>query len=243
MRVVVWIVWPVSAQRMQVWHFQVRAAVTMAPGVTFAIDPHHLHARGKPPHAIEVRVIAHMQHLVRRHTCRSGRGLENAQIGLGHTGLTGTDRGMEMRSDAHPVHIGIAVGQGHHRVTRAQKSQRRQGVFKQRHALALGKKDLERRTCQRRVFASREQQSADGLLTQKRQVMRPFGVPDVHLLTHGLGGDTIARQNGRGRCMLLKPVQQNGFGTVDRGPHRPEGVVQVKGDGADAGKVKHGEGE
>ena len=110
MRVVV----PLPAQRVQVSHFQVRAAVTVAPGMALAVDPGHLHAGRQRAGAIQVGVIAHVQHLVRVHAGGAGGGFKNPHIGFGNARLTGTHRGVKMLAYAHTVHIGIAVGQSHH---------------------------------------------------------------------------------------------------------------------------------
>ena len=132
-----WVVVPLPAQRMQVSHLQVRAAVTVAPGVAFAVNPGHLHAGGQRAGAVQVGIVAHMQHLLRSHARGAGGGFENTQIGLGHTRVAGADAGVEVLADAHAVHIGIAVGQRHHRVALAPEGQRGQRVVKQINPLAL----------------------------------------------------------------------------------------------------------
>ena len=52
--------------------------------MAFAVDPSHLHARSQGTHAVQVRVIADVQHLMRRNACGLGPRYKNAHIGLGH---------------------------------------------------------------------------------------------------------------------------------------------------------------
>ncbi len=154
---------PLPAQRVQVSHFKMRAAVTVAPGVAFAIDPGHLHAGGQGADAVQVCIVAYMQHLLRRHTGNTGGGFKNAHIGLGHARLAGAHAGVKVLADPHTVHIGIAIGQGHDRQARAPESQRGQGVVKQVHPLPLGEKHLESRFGQLACLARRLQQGTNGL--------------------------------------------------------------------------------
>ena len=75
--------------------------------MAFAVDPSHLHARSQGTHAVQVRVIADVQHLMRRNACGLGPRYKNAHIGLGHAQRFGTDRCMKVFTDAYPVHIGV----------------------------------------------------------------------------------------------------------------------------------------
>ena len=234
---------PLAAQRVQVSHLQVGPPVAMAPGVAVTVDPGDLHAGGQSAHAVQVGVVAHMQHLVRRHARSAGSGFKNPHIGLGHARVAGAHRGPKVLANAHPVHIGVAVGQRHHRQAGAPESQRRQGVVKQIHPLALGKKHLEGRLGQLARLPGRLQQGPDGLAPQKGQIVRPVSVAGVDVGADGFLDVGLRREHGGCGGMLRQPVLQHRLGPVDGGPDGPEGVVQIEGDGADAGKVKHGERE
>ena len=147
--------------------------------MAFAVEPGHLHASGQRTNAVQMRVVPHMQHFVRLHPGGAGGGFKNTHIGLGHTGVPGTHRGMKVLADAHAVHVGIAIGQRHHRQPRTPEGQRGQGVVKQIDPLALGKEHFKGRFGQLARFARRLQQGADGFAAQKGQVVRPVGMAGV----------------------------------------------------------------
>ena len=236
-------VWPLPAQRVQVWHHQVRTRVAVAPVAPLPVQPDRLHAGRQRAHRVLVGIVSHMQHLVRRHTGRAGGDFKNARIGFGHAHLPGADGGVEVRTDAHPVHIGIAVGQRHHRQARTPEGQRGQGIFEQLHALSLGKKHLEGRFGQRLGLTGLTQQRADRLQAQKGQVVRPIGMASVDPGAHRLPGFGLRRQGPSAGGVPVQPVLQHGFSTGNGGPDRPESVVQIQGNGLNAGKIEHGERE
>jgi len=215
----------------------------VAPVVAFAVEPGHLHTGGQRAHAVGVRVVADVQHLVRRNACSLGSCHKNAQVRLGHAQRLGAHAGVKVVANAHAVHVGIAIRQRHHRVALAPEGQRGQRVIKQIDPLALGKKDFKSRLGQLARITRLQQQSTDGLQPQKRQVVRPVGMAGVDLGAHGFFDLGLRRQDRRGGRVLRQPIGQHRFGAVDGGPDGPQGVVQIEGNGADAGEVKHGEGE
>ena len=87
-----------------------------------------MHTRIHGAFGIEFGVITDMQHMLRRHANRLGRRAEEARIGLGHAGAGGAQGGLEVPAYANDLHVGIAVGQRHHRPAPGQELQRRQGI-------------------------------------------------------------------------------------------------------------------
>jgi hypothetical protein len=159
---------------------------------------------------------------------------------LADAGGGGADGGAEVAADADALDVGVAVGQRDDGKARAQEVQRGQGVVEQRHALPLGVEDLERRLGQARIVGGLAQQLADRLAPDGAQVVRDAGLRRQHGLARAGRGLGVAGQRGGAGRVLVEPGPQPALGPLDRGPHGPQGVVEVERDGADARHVEHG---
>ena len=60
------------------------------------------------------------------------------------------------------------------------------------------------------------------------------------LLTQPMAAQVVGQQVGRGPSARAQPVLQSAFGTGNGRPDRPEGVIQVQGNGPDFKSVEHG---
>ncbi|MCY1368434.1 hypothetical protein D9M69_554140 [compost metagenome] len=185
-----------------------------------------------------MRVVADVQHLRRLHAGGLRRRMEDAHIGFAHAKGASVQRRVEMGADTDAVHVGVAIGQRHHRKSAGQEFERGQRVLKQHHPVPLGKKHLKGGLRQRRVFARALQQPADRLAAQAAHVQRQVGSHRRHLVARLAQGVAVAAERGGGGRMLVQPGLQPAFGARDRGPDRPERVVQVERDGADARNVQ-----
>ena len=180
-----------------------------------------------------------MQHFIRRHTHTGGGRLKNPHIGLGHAQHMRTHTGLKMRANAHPVHIGIAVGHRHQGKPPGQKGERGQGILKQINLHALGQKHIKRWRHQGRVFTMALQGLAQHFLAQKAHVVhlvRPFG---LHRFAQRQAAGGIANERGSARCPGRQPGVQCFLGPGNGGPHGPQRVVQVEGYCLDFGNIQH----
>ena len=213
------------------------------PGLRLPVHPNGLHPGGLGPQHIQMGVIPHVQHLFRRYACGLGGGVENAHGRLSHTEGGSTHAGGEELAQAHAGHVGIAIGQGHHGVTPGQPTQGRQGVGVQRHVVAFGKENIESFVCQQRVFARTVQRQANGLAADGTEVVPQFRAFVQHVLAQILASLGIGKQRRCHGRLLPQPGGEDLLGPLDGGPDGPQGVVQVQGNGAYAGRVEHGGGE
>ena len=188
-----------------------------------------------------VRIVANMQYLAGWHTHPVCGALEDAGIGFGAAHVARADAGGKEVLQANARDIGVAVREGHQRIPVAQEFKRRQGVFKQVHALALGQKHFKRGAGQVRIVASLQQRQADGLLAQRAHVVHAAGQRPRCLGAQGQPRLRLGTQRMRGRRVQAQPILQSSFGARNGGPHRPERVVKVQTDNADSGKIeRHG---
>ena len=95
---------------MQVWYFQVRLLVCVAPNMCLSIDPHHLHARVQPPNTVKVRIIPDVQNFMGQHPGSLRTGMKDTHIGFGYAQLVRTQCCGEVLAQTYFVDIGVAVG-------------------------------------------------------------------------------------------------------------------------------------
>ena len=120
----------------------------VCPEVVSPVDPGGLHAGIQRAQHIQRCVVAHMQHVVRLHTCGTSGGMKNARIRLANAKGLRADRSLKIRPESNAGNVCIAVGQGHQRVTRGQKFQRQQRIVEQRDLMPRSKKHFKTLICQ-----------------------------------------------------------------------------------------------
>ena len=175
-----------------------------------------------------------------RHLDRPGGRMKNPGVGLAHTKLLGTDAGAEIVADTNALDIGIAIGQGHQRKAAGQEFECQQGIFKQRDPVALGVENRKRIFSQQGIFPGAIERQPDGLAPDGAQVVLELRARVDHVLANLVPRRGVGKQrSGHGR-MLAEPVVQRLFGPFNGRPDRPQGIVEVQGNGFDKGQVKHG---
>ncbi|MDV7400827.1 hypothetical protein RZS08_55940, partial [Arthrospira platensis SPKY1] len=101
------------------------------------------------------------------------------------------------------------------------------------HALSFGKKHLECGFAQVGPVAGFHQCTTDGFAPQGGEVVRQVGQIGIDLLPDALALLRIGKPVGRGGGMDGQPGMQRRFGPLNGGPHGPQGVVKIEGNGLD----------
>jgi hypothetical protein len=95
--------------------------------------------------------------------------------------------------------------------------------------VARGEKRLERGLRQIGAVAVQDQPLAQALQADGREVVRPFGPIQSHLVAQAAQARDVHGE-GHGRSVLLQPCVQTKLGALDRGPNRPKRVIQIDGE-------------
>ena len=127
-----------------------RQAMILATGIAvMAMDKHRATQPGRLQSSrlrtanIEMRVIAHMQHLMGRHASEFAGTGKDARIGLRTTQGCGIDRTLKELAKTHPMHVCVAIGERNQPIAGGPFLQYRSNIVKALHLLARGQKHLE----------------------------------------------------------------------------------------------------
>ena len=211
---------------------QVGGRQVVGPGMVAAVDPAGAQAGRGGAGDVDARMVADVQHLVRGQAQACAGGVEDAGVRLGHAVLAGAEVEREVRVDADRGEVRVAVGQSGQRAQPRQPREALERIVVEIHAVAFAEEAGVRGVGQRDVAAAVAQRALDGQPPQQAQIVRMLGMVGVHLQAqraHLL--DREAR--GGQRAVRLEPGVQGGLDAFADRRERPQGVVEVEGDGAD----------
>jgi hypothetical protein len=174
-----------------------------------------------------MRVVTHIEHLVRCDAERGGGGQERLRMRLGAAHRLRIEHTDEMPVETDAAEIGVAVREGGHRVTRTERGQRRPDILEQLHLVARRDEHLEGGVADGRVVAVAPGDAAQRLGAQPGHVVGAGGV---------LGGEreprVVDRLGGQMRAEPRVPgcdeLRHPRLGAHQHRLHLPEGVVEVE---------------
>ena len=181
---------------------------------------------------IHLDVVADVQHLMRGQCEARAGGVEDAGRRLRLAVLARTELEAEMHVQPDPSQVGIAVAQRGQRHACGKSLQCGRGVGIALDPVAFGEERLECRIRMHRIVATEPHRPRQRQPAHAAEVVGEVGALAVELfaqLAHG-----VDREPRRGaRAMLQQPGVLRVLDPRADRRERPQGVIQIEGDGAD----------
>ncbi len=177
-------------------------------------------------------MVAHVQHLRRRHAQAVAGGMEDAGLRLGRAMFARAQLEGEKMRQADPFQVGVAVAQRRHRHPRGDARQRLQCVGVAFDLIARGIEHFVGRLQQVQAGAAVLQRLLDRQPAQRTQVEVQLRVVAEGALAQFAHRRHRVHGSGGGAVLAHPFVQDHVDAGADR-RERPQRVVEVEGDGLD----------